>query len=811
MRPKKVEKSEAPFFADSPMVSPGKRTRATVQESRLNRPASPAASPASVARAKVNSGSVRSPGGFLAPRAKAKAKSEREKLIAQEVRRSGVIQRDDSIGMELMDAPAKRTSRSGEDDDFFAEMDHADGFVNGVSYGKGGVSSASETPTFAQSPTEDEMVREPVSTGSRISRVSRSPLQTSIFSSDEDSSPQMMPREAPKLPKPQITKRTSASFLSESADSPVDARRRFPAKFQEAPLSGHVTQHVGQSEPLRRQLFQEDFSRATQSASLGSGAKFPPEDVTLTFEPLVLEEKEPQVAPESESDEGDAILSQDMDELPQVIIPEDPGSPGSPQAGREDRDKALPRSSQSKSELEFLPVLKVTPSPDVPSLAFSPDVKGRAKDLSSTSASTCTPSGESRFMASPSASELSRAPWNEDQTALKQQLEELEEQQKQIQSGLKEALQHHRRLWADELQRCQETSKELEKALEEERQKHKEQIKEWERRLQSELTKKESQWREEVDALVKEVDRLRQRCREHLQRKPEPKSTATVATSCDEDVASMMDLLSQQLQPQAPQQDPKPSLSATTSTKVEKPETPKQVRILEAQEVSTDVDLTLPIGAAREARLEASSAALTASSAAAYQAPYQAPLGAVSELWATAKASSQLEETLPAPRQARQALSAFSSPMRDRFQSPSSSPVGLEFPSPVLVPQDGTPSNSPLKRIKPKVTSFLDATPIGPPLPSFTPSVWTPEDLNARAYSRSPRGLTPESPWTPTLHLSVERSPVARFPSAQVPTEPVAQACGSPSANADYLRFGPNAHFEAPKSWRRDGFEPSLM
>eukprot|EP00435_Cladocopium_sp_Y103_P010355 s3691_g2.t1 len=84
-------------------------------------------------------------------------------------------------------------------------------------------------------------------------------------------------------------------------------------------------------------------------------------------------------------------------------------------------------------------------------------------------------------MASPSAaSELSRSPWNEDQSALKQQLEELEEQQKQIQSGLKEALQHHRRLWADELQRCQETSKELEKALEDERRQHAEQIKEWE-------------------------------------------------------------------------------------------------------------------------------------------------------------------------------------------------------------------------------------------------------------------------------------------------------------------------------------------
>lgn len=786
MRPKKVEKSEPPFFADSPMVSPGKRTRAA-QESRLNRPASPAASPASVARAKVNSASyVRSPGGFLAPRAKAKAKAEREKLIAQEVRRSSVIQRDESIGMELMDAPVKRTSRSGEDDDFFAEMDHTDGFA--VSYGRagpggaGGVSSASETPSFAAfpSPTEDEMVREPVSTGSRISRVSRSPPQTSMFSSDEDSSPLMMPREAPKLPKPQITKRTSASFLSESEDSPVDARRRFPAKFQEAPLSGrqHVTQQVRQSEPVRRQLFQEDVSRGTQSLGV-NGVKFPPEEATLTFEPLV-EEKEPQVAPESESD---AILSQDLDELPQVILPEDPSSPQGMQAEREDRDEPPEPRPPSKSELESLPVLKVTPSPDVPSLAFSPDVKGRSKvDLSSTSASTCTPSGESRFMASPSAaSELSRSPWNEDQTALKQQLEELEEQQKQIQSGLKEALQHHRRLWADELQRCQETSKELEKALEEERQKHKEQIKEWEQRLQSELTKKESQWREEVDALVKEVDRLRQRCREHLQRKPEPKSTSNVATSCDEDVASMMDLLSQQLQPQ-----------------VEKPETPKQVRISERQEVSADADLTLPIGAAREARLEA--------------AQSQAPLGAtweLSELKAQQQASSHQEETLPAPRPARQALSAFSSPMRDR-QSPSSSPGGLQFPSPVLVPQDGTPSNSPLKRIKPKVTSFLDATPIGPPLPSFTPNVWTPEEVNARAYSRSPRGFTPESPWTPTLHLSVERSP-ARFPSAQVPTEPVAQACGSPSANAEYLRFGPNAHFEAPKSWRRDGFEPSLM
>eukprot|EP00435_Cladocopium_sp_Y103_P055685 s376_g18.t1 len=77
-------------------------------------------------------------------------------VMAEEVRRSSVIQRDESIGMELMDAPTKRTSRSGEDDDFSAEMDHADGTIlspgaghvvsYGYSgYGKGGVSSASVT------------------------------------------------------------------------------------------------------------------------------------------------------------------------------------------------------------------------------------------------------------------------------------------------------------------------------------------------------------------------------------------------------------------------------------------------------------------------------------------------------------------------------------------------------------------------------------------------------------------------------------------------------------------------------------------
>eukprot|EP00913_Durusdinium_trenchii_P016277 g15296.t1 len=98
---------------------------------------------------------------------------------------------------------------------------------------------------------------------------------------------------------------------------------------------------------------------------------------------------------------------------------------------------------------------------------------GRSPTLSAVPRAT----GDPRFM-SPSASE----------------------QQKQIQSGLKEALNYHRRLWADELHRCRLASAELEKALEDERRQHAEQIEEWERRLQSELAKKETQWREEAQS-----------------------------------------------------------------------------------------------------------------------------------------------------------------------------------------------------------------------------------------------------------------------------------------------------------------------
>ena len=800
MRPKKV--AEQPFFADSPGPSPSRLRKAGEAPSpaRFLRASekspgriSPASSPGVTNKPKGNDfRQVRSP-GFLGTRAKAKAKVERDRLIAQDVRRSSVIQRDDDIGMELLDAPPKRTSRSGlEEDDFFEEMD---GYGYGSFYAKGGaVSSASETPTFAQSPTEDEAVREPPSRGrtSKPSKSERSPPQTSLFSSEEDSSPspKKVQEESKRVPQ-SYTKRNSNSFLSESEESP-SPRRRVPAKFQEtlSPLK---------SEPVKKQRFQAmDLHRTRSSESV---MNFPPEDVTLTFEPLSPEDKEPQMAPESESD---AILSQDLEDLPQALIPEDPGSPQAV-------DRSEKRLEATKPEVEPLPALKVTaPSTHAsgtgtpPFEAFSPDVKrghrlSKVEDTSTTSASTSTPSGDSRFMSPSAASELSRSPFNDQEHAnLKQQLEELEEQQKQIQSGLKEALQHHRRLWADELARCQEVSQELEKALEEERRQHAEQIKEWEQRLQSELSKKESQWREEVDGLVKEVERLRMRCREHFQTRKsaetKPITEETTSTSGDQELAKMMESLSQTLQ------DPV-SLS-TTMTSPKEVETPKEVRmeILKKPEVKSPEDLTLPIGAARQ--VEATSVTL--------------PEKRVPPL------ASKLEDIRPvhdAPVLASPTRQASASPPRQAVSSPyaanrgaGSSPIALELPAPVLVPQDGTPSSSPLRRIRPKVVqNFLDATPKGPPLPARIPT----DVAAAYGYSRAlsppatPVQLPTSPSWTPSLQHLGESSPgPAVFPSPQaLPMEPVAQVMGPTSPQR-----GSPSRFEANHpSWRRRGFDPSLM
>eukprot|EP00913_Durusdinium_trenchii_P016278 g15297.t1 len=104
-----------------------------------------------------------------------------------------------------MDAPFRRTSSSRlEEEDFFEEMDRR--YETGTLVP--GISSASETPTFAQSngnlrdqPTEDEGTVRPgpaVSSGSRARPAGRPSPQTSIFSSDEETSPERMLRSFPK-------------------------------------------------------------------------------------------------------------------------------------------------------------------------------------------------------------------------------------------------------------------------------------------------------------------------------------------------------------------------------------------------------------------------------------------------------------------------------------------------------------------------------------------------------------------------------------------------------------------------------------
>jgi len=106
---------------------------------------------------------------------------------------------------------------------------------------------------------------------------------------------------------------------------------------------------------------------------------------------------------------------------------------------------------------------------------------------------------------------------------LKPQLEELEEQQRQIQIGLQQALDYERRVRADELSRCQAISAELAEALTQERERHARETKERELRMERQLEAYESRWRSEVEALQAELLVLRKQAAEA--RAVTPKST----------------------------------------------------------------------------------------------------------------------------------------------------------------------------------------------------------------------------------------------------------------------------------------------
>lgn len=888
---------------------PGARSKDAPSPARATRvPERAKWSPGAAATSKVNSG-ARSP-GF---RSKPKDSKERQTLIAQDLRRSSVIHRDENIGMELMDAPFRRTSSSRlEEEDFFEEMDRR--YETGTLVP--GISSASETPTFAQSPTEDEGTVRPgpaVSSGSRARPAGRPSPQTSIFSSDEETSPERMlrsfPKETPFLPR-NVT-RTSASFLSESEDSPtvLDARR-FP-KPQER-LAGSLVR----SAPVEKRVESLVQERSVRSEPL---EKFPPEDLTLVIdnkaEKVTAQALEPAPAPaEASEDEAEAsspppaaapsessgASEEEEEDLPQILIPEvletapkkptERESPSRSRMASESQAKpsfgATPESPSKASRpktvklpVEPLPVASKAEGLVTPNWSGlevrSPEAKPIRKEevavaTPSTSTSTATPSGDPRFM-SPSASVASefRSPGNtQDQSKLKQQLEELEEQQKQIQSGLKEALNYHRRLWADELHRCRLASAELEKALEDERRQHAEQIEEWERRLQSELAKKETQWREEVDALIKEVERLR--TRSELHRKP-------VKSSDDKDVASMMDSLSRELQVKPEAKSARgQTLAQDVRTKkgVEELEERSKVRAEKAGEAGTlsrafshdekdagspsslrpgaakdceakqrerivveeEVVFTSPkVESPKNVRIDAKSDA-PSEVPAHLRLPIGEPKSVKPALPKSVLVSSELEcpkaepcgRAQPVPHvESRSDTSHPSGPSRLQevpinsaaFQAPRAVPMALHrevpgggkiaLPAPVLVPQDGTPSNSPLKRVLPKVQNFLDATPQG--VPSQLLERQFPGDASPYGYSYSRSQMPVESPrWKPCLQSALGEANAASpsralFPTPQAMTAEPLQATWSPRASSSPMKYK-----EAPRSLRPT-FEPSLM
>lgn len=165
------------------------------------------------------------------------------------------------------------------------------------------------------------------------------------------------------------------------------------------------------------------------------------------------------------------------------------------QAGRSDFVQA-----QAEATLSSARILQ-PPEPAVLEVTTA-----KADSASSSQAST---TGE--FASSAPSSVAGSSAWLLKEPAmLRQQLEELEEQQRHIHLGLTQALEFERRSRAEELSRCQAISAELAEALAEERRRHSEEIVERERWLEKQLQAYESRWRSEVEALQAELHLLRQ-------------------------------------------------------------------------------------------------------------------------------------------------------------------------------------------------------------------------------------------------------------------------------------------------------------
>lgn len=532
--------------ATSPLRSPEKRRPDSVgssgktaaarfgypsQESRLLKPN------VGAAKAKIGSFGRSAVGvGRAGPKKKA-----REDLLAQDTRRTSVIHPGDDIGAELENGPERKKSmsRSGhqhsDDDDFdqFSEAEHDDATApkGSLSSDSGGwtpsFAGRSEPPNTPQTADEEESrgPLKPIADGRRLpSRPPTVPLTGSgvqglqdFFTDEEDSSPLAPKKSVPRIPlappkrplrgeakeqisKPKLPTSASQSFLS---DSDSDAKSP-PARSSTMPI-------------LMEEPIDLSTSPIQQESPIQPQSPLLPHSADLQLAPAQAQSREmrfptkAEARPLQSSREDSPKCLVTLRPLPEVSLFVDAEATHPPPTPQFDV------TGSSVASPELTPSPAASPAREKSFASPLSDAScGRIEDLGSSPSEAAATTTASLGVASRSiASNGSpRSPFSEETqdlspSPLKRQLEELEEQQRQIQSSLTQALEYERRLRADEVARCHSLTAELLEALETERRRHSEDIRAWELRLQTQLNEHEAKWLSEVEALQAEVARLR--------------------------------------------------------------------------------------------------------------------------------------------------------------------------------------------------------------------------------------------------------------------------------------------------------------
>jgi hypothetical protein len=501
--------------------------------------------PKSAAKAKAKAGSNRTT-------AKAKAAPA---LQDQAQRRSSVIQEDDALATQLSQAPNRRSS--------WLELAPSQETEASASPTKKSTSSAASTaneetsdehytpsfagqsapPTPASGPDDEELLLSDVRRHSEVrtatsNRRSKAEGASAFFSDHDDNTEHEQDDESeePSPRRPQNSapsgaarRNTILSSDEETDPSPAKATPKFEevveiimsekAILKKQKSSGAEERKVSTRSAARSSFFgssdesdsdeeenqfvpapsndRRDTSSSIQaladSRKLSSTALADSQKLSSTapesrqslvaVAKLNLPEKEDQIYEKSEA------LDTAKNELPEVRLPETQKRP------EDVSDDILGRLGEAK----------LTKSMSINIKAIG--------DSSTTSADATTAGSVSLATFSPRSSPGGMRPWGDDdlQTAsvLRRQLEELEEQQRQIQVGLTQAIEFERRLRVDELARCQAASAELAEALARERQRHEEDAQARELRLDEQLKAYEARWRQEVEAMQEELNVLR--------------------------------------------------------------------------------------------------------------------------------------------------------------------------------------------------------------------------------------------------------------------------------------------------------------